>query len=287
MKLIKRYVVDERNVPKEVVLNIEDYKKIEELLGWDLDKDSVNRRYQAKVDRENDIKTVHNIIKEKIVSNKRDNYDDFLDSVTQSARNREEEAVKGETGETVPSDMGLRVKKARESQGLSIFDFYLKTNIDVDTLSQIEEGKVFPPLGTVIKLARALDLKMGYFISGEEDKAWTIVRRDSRNVTSRYNSSREKHYGYGYESLAPHKTDREMEPFLVTLEPSETEEERSTHEGQEFIFVLHGEMEVRLREETHILKAGDSIYYDSTVPHLVKCHSKEATKILAVLYTGK
>ena len=103
----------------------------------------------------------------------------------------------------------------------------------------------------------------------------------------RYDSSREEHYGYEYESLAPNKTDRHMEPFLVTLEPSETEEERSTHDGQEFIFVLNGEMEVRLDEEVHILEPGDSIYYDSTVPHLVKCHGKESTKILAVLYAGK
>ena len=78
-----------------------------------------------------------------------------------------------------------------------------------------------------------------------------------------------------------------MEPFLVTLEPSEVEEERSTHDGQEFIFVLHGEMEVRLGEDIHILEQGDSIYYDSSVPHLVKCHGKEASKILAVLNTGK
>jgi quercetin dioxygenase-like cupin family protein len=78
-----------------------------------------------------------------------------------------------------------------------------------------------------------------------------------------------------------------MEPFLVTLEPSEVEEERSTHDGQEFIFVFHGEMEVRLGEEILILEPGDSIYYDSTVPHLVKCHGKETTKILAVLHSGK
>jgi quercetin dioxygenase-like cupin family protein len=154
-------------------------------------------------------------------------------------------------------------------------------------LSQIEEGKVVPPLGTVIKLANAFDLKMGYFISGEEGKTYTIVRKDDREVTPRYDSKKEKQYGYEYESLAPHKTDRQMEPFLVTLEPSDTEEERSTHDGQEFIFVLHGEMEVRLGEEIHILEPGDSIYYDSTVPHLVKCHSKEPTKILAVLYAGK
>jgi quercetin dioxygenase-like cupin family protein len=66
-----------------------------------------------------------------------------------------------------------------------------------------------------------------------------------------------------------------------------TEEERSTHDGQEFIFVLRGKMEVRLGEEIHVLEPGDSIYYDSTVPHLVKSHGGEATKILAVLYAER
>ena len=74
---------------------------------------------------------------------------------------------------------------------------------------------------------------------------------------------------------------------MVTLEPAVTEEERSTHDGQEFIYVLEGTMEVRLEKEIHILEPGDAIYYDSTVPHLVKCHGEKNTKILAVLYSER
>jgi quercetin dioxygenase-like cupin family protein len=118
-------------------------------------------------------------------------------------------------------------------------------------------------------------------------RPFSIVRRGDRKVVSRYDAKRDKHYGYGYESLAPYKKDRHMEPFLVTLQPATTEEERSAHDGQEFIFVLSGRMEVRLGEEMHVLEPGDSIYYDSTVPHLVKCHGQETTKILAVLYAEK
>jgi quercetin dioxygenase-like cupin family protein len=195
--------------------------------------------------------------------------------------------MKEKTGDEISAEIGMRVKKARESRGLSIFDVYLRTDISVELLSQIEAGKVVPPLGAVVKLAKAFDLKMGYFISGEEEKAYTIVRSDDREVTPRFDSSKEKRHGYAYEHLAPHKTDRYMEPFLVSLEPSETEEERSSHDGQEFIFVVQGEMEVRLGEDIHILQPGDSIYYDSSVPHLVKCHGKETTKILAVLHAGQ
>jgi quercetin dioxygenase-like cupin family protein/ribosome-binding protein aMBF1 (putative translation factor) len=227
-------------------------------------------------------------MKEKAGNGMNDSYDKFLSDVTHIIQRSESKpAMEDQTEEEISAEMGTRIKNARESRGLSIFDVYLRTNIDVDTLSQIEEGEVVPPLGTVIRLAKAFDLKMGYFISGEEGKDYTIVRRNSRKVTSRYDPKKEKHYGYGYESLAPHKTERHMEPFLITLEPSETEEERSAHDGQEFIFVLHGTMEVRLGEKIHTLEPGDSIYYDSSVPHLVKCHGKKTTHILAVLYTGK
>ena len=207
---------------------------------------------------------------------KRDQEKDFLDSISQEVPQ-----------EDIQVNVGERVKTVREERNLSLQDISQRTDLDVSLLEQIESGSLAPPLGTVIRLAKALNLKMGYFISGEEDRAYTIVRKSDRKVVSRYDSKKGEYYGYGYESLAPHKKNRHMEPFLVSLDPAETEEERSTHDGQEFIYVLEGAIEVRLDDEIHILRPGDSIYYDSTVPHLVKCHGDERTKILAVLYAER
>ena len=207
---------------------------------------------------------------------KRDQEQDFLDSISQEPPQ-----------EDIQVNVGERVKAVREDRNLSLQDISQRTDLDVSLLEQIESGSLAPPLGIVIKLAKALDLKMGYFISGEEDRAYTIVRKNDRKVVSRYDSKKGEYYGYGYESLAPHKKNRHMEPFLVSLDPAETEEERSTHDGQEFIYVLEGAMEVRLGEEIHILEPGDSIYYDSTVPHLVKCHGDKRANILAVLYAER
>lgn len=201
---------------------------------------------------------------------------DFLESISPEIPSRD-----------VPINVGERVRSVREKRGLSLQDISRRTDIDRSLLAQIEGGVFTPPLGMVIKLAKALEMKMGYFISGDEDRAYTIVRRDDRKEIARYDSKKTKYHGYEYESLAPHKKDRHMEPFLVTLEPAVTDEERSTHDGQEFIFVLQGRMEVRLEKEIHILEPGDAIYYDSAVPHLVKCHGKETTKIMAVLYPEK
>lgn len=229
---------------------------------------------------------------EKEKSKRSEGYDDFLAHVSQFTSRDEEQAFMDSIGRKTPEqdapvNVGERVKRAREDKGLSLLDMSRRTGLDETLLSEIEEGQSAPPLGTIIKLAKALEMKMGYFISGDELRPFTIVRRGDRRVVSRYDSKRDKHYGYGYESLAPYKKNRHMEPFLVTLQPSTTEEERSTHDGQEFIFVLSGSMEVRLGEEIHVLEPGDAIYYDSTVPHLVKCHDQETTRILAVLYAER
>jgi len=230
---------------------------------------------------------------EKEKKGRRDAYEDFLTDLSNQFAHGEEEkkfmdSISSEPPqEDVQINVGERVRSVRESRGLTFQDISQRTGIEESFLEEIEAGSAAPPLGTVIKLAKALDMKVGYFISGEEDRAFTIVRRDGGKVISRYDSKKGKRYGYEYVSLAPHKKDRHMEPFLVTLIPAETEEERSTHDGQEFIYVLDGIMEVRLGDEIHLLEPGDAIYYDSTVPHLVKCHGDRETKILAVLYTER
>ncbi|HDZ90284.1 MAG: cupin domain-containing protein [Deltaproteobacteria bacterium] len=226
-------------------------------------------------------------------SDTRDAYHDFLSDISDQFGKRDQEKDFLESiGEDAPAEdiqvnVGERVRKVREERNLSLMDISQRTGLDVSLLEEIENGTMAPPLGTIIRLAKALDLKMGYFISGDEDRSYTIVRRDDRKVISRYDSKKGAYYGYGYESLAPHKKNRHMEPFLVSLDPAETEEERSTHDGQEFIYVLEGTMEVRLEDEIHLLHPGDAIYYDSTVPHLVKCHGPERTRILAVLYAER
>jgi len=92
-------------------------------------------------------------------------------------------------------------------------------------------------------------------------------------------------YGYSYESLAPDKADRLMEPFIVTLVPTDIEE-FSTHTGQEFLYVLEGEAKVQVGEHADLLKPGDAAYYDSSQPHFVRCAGTTPAKVLAVLHTG-
>lgn len=182
--------------------------------------------------------------------------------------------------------LGDRVRKAREMRGLTLQDVSSRTGINVDTLKRVESNETIPPLGELVKLGKALETKMGYFISPGVDKPITVVHADQRRPVARHGERKRERSGYSYESLAPEKANRLMEPFIVTLRPTDVEEP-STHDGQEFLFVLEGQMEARVGGQTEFLGPGDALYYDSSQPHLVKCVGGSETKILAVIYPGR
>jgi transcriptional regulator with XRE-family HTH domain len=194
----------------------------------------------------------------------------------------------GEDETSVEMKVGERIRELRETKGLSLREMADLTGFSTALLSQMENHLISPSLGTLIKISRALEVHLGYFFREGSGEPYSIVRKDERKKVSRFASKNGVKYGYSYESLGFDKRDRHMEPFLVTLEPATIKSTKtSTHEGEEFIFVLEGEMEVTLGNHTDILYPGDSIYYDSTIPHRVQCRKEKETKILAVLYTPR
>ena len=139
---------------------------------------------------------------------------------------------------------------------------------------------------TIIKLAKGFGVKVGVFFGETEGEPFTIVREDERKTVSRFAYIDGVKYAYSYESLGFDKKDRHMEPFIIALEPATIKTSKtSVHEGEEFTFVLKGEMEVILGSHTDVLYPGDSIYYNSNIPHRVQCHEDRITKILVVRYT--
>jgi transcriptional regulator with XRE-family HTH domain len=181
--------------------------------------------------------------------------------------------------------VGEKIKQFREDQAISLKDMAKRTGISESVLSQMENHLVSPPLGTLIKIARALNVKVGDFLKEEPEEPFCLVRQDERQKVSRFASKDGVNYGYSYESLGYDKKDRHMEPFVVTLTPATLgEPEPSKHAGEEFIYVLEGQVEVTLGDHTDILNPHDSIYYDATIPHRVAVHDCDQAKIVAVIW---
>ena len=178
--------------------------------------------------------------------------------------------------------VGERILKIREEKDLTLDEISKMTGFDVQFLSKIENKEIQPQLGAVIKLSKALDSAFGRLVSGVGEKIYSITRRNERRTISRSTSKKGPKRVYTYKSLAPDVKGRHMEAFLVLLE-EDPEKETSLHEGEEFIFVLDGEVILEIGEDKFELEPGDSAYYLSTTAHHIAAKEGKAT-ILAVMY---
>ncbi len=198
---------------------------------------------------------------------------DYFEDLTGNIKNND-------TGDV--DEVGIRIKQLREERGISIEDLSSLTGFDVAKLGDIESGKVKPQLGTVMKLSKALDSAVGRLVSGMGTKLYSITRKDERKQVSRSGSKTGNQNVYSYMSLAPEVQGRHMEALIVQLEKSE-DKESSIHNGEEFVFVLEGVVNLTIGKETYDLEPGDSAYYLSTTSHFITAKTEKAT-ILAVLY---
>ncbi|MDI6726193.1 MAG: cupin domain-containing protein [Smithellaceae bacterium] len=185
-------------------------------------------------------------------------------------------------------NIGEKIKNLRIKRRLSIEEVSRKSGISESIIAGIEDQTVSPPLGNIIILAKVFQATVGEVLGDRADSPFCIVRSGDENIASRFSSNVGKPGGYSYKSLGHQKQNRHMEPFLVTLTPTESAlAEPNQHEGEEILFVLEGQVKVRLADHTDILNPGDSIYYDSNLPHVLSCHSNEPAKIFAVIYAEK
>ncbi len=175
---------------------------------------------------------------------------------------------------------GERIRSAREWKGFTLDEVALKTGIDRVQLEKVEEGRAMLALGQLIQVAKVLSLRLADVISRGQEP-FTVVRAGERRSFAR-GGDQEGEHGYEFESLAPKKKGKAMEPFVVTLYPLEGLK-ASSHEGQEFLYVLEGRIAVSLEGRETLLDPGDSIYYDSHDTHLVQAHGDKPARIVAVL----
>ncbi len=181
--------------------------------------------------------------------------------------------------------VGEKIKSLRLEKGLSLQDLADKSGYTTALLSQIENHLISPSLGALVNLAKAMEVSPGAFFGRQETEPFTLIRKGEEHIVSRFASKEGVRYGYTYESLGAGKKDRRMEPFIVTLEPATIKNDKCYgHEGEEFIYVLEGRIDVTLGDHTDTLEEGDCIYYDSRIPHRVQCHGGETARILAVVH---
>lgn len=161
----------------------------------------------------------------------------------------------------MPSHLGSKIRSLRRRQNRTLADVADRCGFTISLLSKIEAGKTNPPVATVSRIAAALGIGLGDLLDETRQKSTTVT--SARSLTTATLTDK----GYMFHLLAAERSEKLMQPFLMTAERGKVKPGTLAHRGEEFVFVLEGRMRYRVGDTTHTLGRGDSIYFDSEEDH--------------------
>lgn len=188
------------------------------------------------------------------------------------------------SGANLEELIARHLKELRAIRGATLESLAAQTGFTKGYLSKIENGRKLPPIGTLSRIASALNTDIAYFFQKDDDiedddDSFSIVRAQERKRIVRGGTS----FGYDYESIAYKKIAKSMEPFVFTFPESFDDDTHFSHEGEELVFVLSGTVEFEVGGKSAILSPGDCIYMDAIVEHRGRAVGGEA-KALVVIF---
>jgi transcriptional regulator with XRE-family HTH domain len=186
-------------------------------------------------------------------------------------------------GEIISLNIGNKIKLLRKDRQFTLQDLSSKTGLSKPLLSQVENSLVIPPLPTLLKISKALRVPMSYFITEEENRVAVVRGREVNGAPKRLVEGRDP-TSYSFSSLVEGRTHKKMEPLHVEFsQVSKDKISPLTHHGDEFLYVLEGQLEVLYDDTAFMLEAGDSIYLDARVPHSYRSLTKKRAKAIMVI----
>lgn len=182
--------------------------------------------------------------------------------------------------------IGNKVRELREKKRYTLQELSSRTGLSKALLSQIENNRVIPPIATLLRLAKALDVSLSYFFQEEvKGRSIYLTRANERLRVDRRQHHREGEVNYIYEALETQKHDKHMEPFYVEFPAMNVEDMVFTsHEGEEFVYVLDGNIEFRTASTVIVLNPGDSLYFDAAQGHAFRSLGEDVAKAVIVVW---
>ncbi len=172
--------------------------------------------------------------------------------------------------------LGERIKRMRRDGGISLKMVANETGFSEPFLKDVESGDVMPPVGALLKISRALGVDSGMFLKEEESE---------EEVRRREESYRKRTEAYTYTTLTPYAKNTHLKAFSVRIDPkSEHKGVEYQHEGEEFVYVVSGTVEILVGENANRLTAGESVHFNSGVTHKLSNLGEETAEMLVVLY---
>ena len=185
--------------------------------------------------------------------------------------------------------LGNRVRELRQKRRYTLQDLAAKTGLPRTLLEQLEADRHNPPVASLFKIAKALEVDVSHFFQEEDQDIKVAVTRPEQRIASvKRSHQQDGEVGYSYQSLEVHKAHKLMQPLLVSFDVMEKRDMVFVcHEGQECVYLLNGNLEFRTPDEVHTLQTGDCLYFDSDVPHSFRSLGSEPAQALIVVSNAK
>ena len=181
-----------------------------------------------------------------------------------------------------PYQIGPKLRTLRLKKSMGLVELGKHTGLSAALLSKLERDKLYPTLPTLLRIAMVFSVGLDYFFTDERKRhVISVVRTDERiKLPERPGAS---DVAYHFESLDFKTNERKTSAYFADFEPIEEEKLKPhQHPGSEFLHVLKGRLGLRIGIEHYELDAGDSIYFDPSVPHTYRRVGKAPCQALIV-----
>lgn len=183
------------------------------------------------------------------------------------------------------STIAERLAALRKLNGLTLEELAQRASLTKSYLSKLERGLSSPTIGTVLKLAEALDVTVDQLIAKPQRGNEILLVKAADRVPFSPSAERQ---GYTYEAIATERVDKAMQPFVMVPPFTLAQDQpMASHAGEELIFVVSGEMEVLFDDRTVRMRAGDSLYFNASIPHRSRSIGKTLAQALVIVSDRK
>jgi transcriptional regulator with XRE-family HTH domain len=178
--------------------------------------------------------------------------------------------------------IGDKIRTLRLKKKMGLVELGNHTGLSPALLSKVERGRLFPTLPTLLRIALVFGVGLEFFIAGaRENPLVAVVRKDQRVKLP--DSPGARTVTYRFESLDYPATERRFSCYYAEFFPVAPDKLRPhEHPGAEFIYAIEGTLSVHMGGDEHALAAGDSMYFDSTVPHAYRRSGGRSCRAIVV-----
>ncbi len=173
-----------------------------------------------------------------------------------------------------PIPVGKKIKTVRTRKKMTLGQVANDTGCSLDYLKQVESGAEMPPVGTLLQIARALQVDSEF-----------LLKEQAETRKARATAYAKRTVDYAYTTLTPGAENKHLKAFRIQIEAQKEHKGVGyRHEGEEFVYVLTGQVEIAVGDHINLLGPAESLHFNSGIQHHMRNVGKEDAELLVVLY---